>query len=88
MLWVDDVSTSTELKETGISSEKLLETVLSVLIGSPLAGFKVLSGLSDESLDSSGSFSSLGMMFPSEDNSSSRRKKTKAIIFNRLIVDY
>lgn len=86
MFWVDDVSSSAELKEKGTPSEKFLETEVSVLKGSPLAGFKLLSGFSGESWDSSGSVSSLGMTFPSEDNSSSRRKKTKAIIFNRLII--
>lgn len=85
MFWVDDVSSSAEL-EKGTPSEKFLEAEVSVLKGSPLAGFKLLSGFSGGSWDSSGSVSSLGMTFPSEDNSSSKRKKTKAIIFNRLII--
>lgn len=76
-LWGDDVSTSAEPEETGTPPGKFLETAVSVIIGSPLAGFKELSGFSGESLV---------MPFPSEDKRSSIRKKTNVIIFKRLTV--
>lgn len=48
-----------------------------MLIGLVLAGFKELAGFSGEFLDSSESISPLGMPFPSEDNTSTRKKKDK-----------
>lgn len=77
LLLVDLVPTSAELEVPGTLGEKSLETAVWVLTGFLMVGLKEFAGFSGEFLESSGSFSSLGMPFPSEDKSSSTREKDK-----------
>ena len=91
----DLVSTTLRLEVHGILWEPFMETGVWVLIGFFLAGLKEFAELSGDFLDSSESFSFLAMPSSSEGNTSSTRKKkntkairkkTEAIIFNRLTV--